>query len=266
MKVSKNFSLQEFVSALIFERYGEKALWFIDDRMIQTCQKLRDSLGIPLKANNWHCGGDRDDSGLRVEGMKNYSPTNQHAFGRAINISSKDMSIKEMKQHIFDNKHNYPHITEIKCNNSWLHIDFRNTKSNDFAKNFSLQEFLSTETWDKYGHRALGFMDDRIIESAQALRDNLDVPLTINNWAYGGDRYMSGLRTQEMSIYRPFSQHSFGRAVDIISPEITAEKMRKHILQNQDLYPHITTLEGNVTWLHMDCRNRTEEGIQVFLP
>ncbi len=134
------------------------------------------------------------------------------------------------------------------------------------SKNFSLQEFVSALIFDRYEEKALWFIDPRIIESAQALRDNLDVPLTINNWAYGGDRYMSGLRTQEMSIYRPFSQHSFGRAVDIISPEITAEKMRKHILQNQDLYPHITTLEGNVTWLHMDCRNRTEEGIQVFLP
>ncbi len=134
------------------------------------------------------------------------------------------------------------------------------------SKNFSLQEFVSPLIFEQYGEKALWFIDDRIVESAQALRDNLDVPLTINNCAYGGNRYMSGFRTQKMSIYRPFSQHSFGRAVDIISPEITAEKMRKHILQNQDLYPHITTLEGNVSWLHMDCRNRTEKGIQVFLP
>ena len=265
MKVSKNFSLQEFVSPPVFDRYQEKALWFVDDRMIQTCQKLRDNLNVPITSNNWYCGGDIDDSGLRVQGMPNYSSTSQHAFGRAVNIRSKDISVEELGHHIDQNKDSYPYITSIKRNASWLHIDFQNNKSN-FAKNFSSQEFLAKETWDKYGHKALGFIDDRIIESAQALRDNLDVPLTINNWAYGGDRYMSGLRTQEMSIYRPFSQHSFGRAVDIISPEITAEKMRKHILQNQDLYPHITTLEGNVTWLHMDCRNRTEEGIQVFLP
>lgn len=134
------------------------------------------------------------------------------------------------------------------------------------SKNFSLQEFISPIMYDRYGTKALWFIDQRIIESAQALRDNLNVALTINDWAYGGDRYMSGLRTSDMDIYRPFSQHSFGRAADIVSPEMSAEEMRNHILENEHLYPHITTLEGNVTWLHMDCRNRTEKGIQVFLP
>lgn len=134
------------------------------------------------------------------------------------------------------------------------------------SKNFTLQEFVSALVFEKYSEKALWFIDPRIIESTQSLRDNLGVPLTINNWFYGGNRYMSGLRTQEMSVYTPFSQHSFGRAVDIISSKITADEMRIHILENQNLYPHITTLEGNVTWLHMDCRNRTDEGIQVFLP
>jgi hypothetical protein len=134
------------------------------------------------------------------------------------------------------------------------------------SKNFNLKEFVSPIMYDRYGEKALWFIDPRIIESAQSLRDNLGLSLTINNWAYGGDRYMSGLRTSDMEIYRPFSQHSFGRAVDIISTEITGEEMRQHILSNQELYPHITTLEGDTSWLHMDCRNRTEEGIQVFLP
>ena len=134
------------------------------------------------------------------------------------------------------------------------------------SKNFSLQEFVSPIMFERYGKKALWFIDPRIIESAQSLRDNLGLSLTINNWAYGGDRWKSGLRTSDMEIYRPFSQHSFGRAVDIISPDITADEMRQHIISNQELYPHITTLEGDVSWLHMDCRNRVEEGIQVFLP
>jgi len=134
------------------------------------------------------------------------------------------------------------------------------------SNNFHLKEFVSPILYDKYGDKSLWFIDQRIIQSAQDLRDNLGVSLTINNWHYGGDRYMSGLRTSEMKIYRPFSQHSFGRAVDIVSDKITADEMREHILMNQEKYPHITTLEGNVSWLHMDCRNRSEEDIQVFLP
>lgn len=134
------------------------------------------------------------------------------------------------------------------------------------SNNFDLREFVSPILYEKYGDKSLWFIDQRIIQSAQDLRDNLGVSLTINNWHYGGDRYMSGLRTSEMKIYRQFSQHTFGRAVDIVSEKITADEMREHILTNQEKYPHITTLEGNVSWLHMDCRNRDEKNIQVFLP
>ena len=134
------------------------------------------------------------------------------------------------------------------------------------SDNFSLQEFVPKSVWDKYGAKAIWFIDPRIIESAQILRDELGVSLTINNWSYGGARYMSGLRIPDMNIYRPFSQHAFGRAVDIVSNKISAQEMREHILNNQALYPHITTIEGNVSWLHMDCRNRPEPEIQVFQP
>ena len=37
----------------------------------------------------------------------------------------------------------------------------------NITKNFILPEFISKETWDKYGHRALWFIDDRIIQTCQ---------------------------------------------------------------------------------------------------
>lgn len=130
--ITKNFILPEFISKETWDKYGHRALWFIDDRIIQTCQKLRDNLGIPLTINNWYYGGDRNESGLRVEGMKNYSSTSQHAFGRAVDIISKDMSAEEMRQHIYNKRHDYPHIKAIERNVSWLHIDCRYTNSNNF--------------------------------------------------------------------------------------------------------------------------------------
>jgi hypothetical protein len=131
-QVSKNFILPEFISKDIWDKYGYNALWFIDNRIIETCQKLRDNLGIPLTINDWYYGGSRHESGLRVDGMKNYSPTSQHTFGRAVDIISKDMTAQEMRQHIYDNKYEYPYIKAIERDVSWLHIDCRSTNSKNF--------------------------------------------------------------------------------------------------------------------------------------
>ncbi len=130
--LTKNFKLTEFISKETWDKYGHGALKYLDDRIIKTCQKLRDELGIPLTINNWHYGGNRHESGLRVEGMKNYSPTSQHTFGRAVDIISAHMSAEEMRQHIYNNRYNYPYIKAIERNVSWLHIDCRYTNSNNF--------------------------------------------------------------------------------------------------------------------------------------
>ena len=134
------------------------------------------------------------------------------------------------------------------------------------SKNFSLKEFVCEKTWEKYGEKALWFIDPRIISSAQTLRDILRVPLTINSWANGGNRQESGLRIPEHKNYNPKSQHTFGRAVDIITGAYTAESLRKHILENQFLYPHIKAMELKVDWLHIDCRNTNQEEILLFNP
>jgi hypothetical protein len=134
------------------------------------------------------------------------------------------------------------------------------------SKNFILQEFVSKEFYDKYSWSSLWFIDSRIIETCQKLRDNLEIPLTINNWYYGGDRQESGLRVPGMKNYSQYSQHSFGRAVDIISKQMSAEEMRKHIFSNPSQYPHIKAIERKVTWLHIDCRNTNSKAFMLFDP
>lgn len=132
IKVSKNFILPEFVSKTTWYIHGHKSLWFIDERIIETCQKLRDNLGIPLTINNWYYGGTREESGLRVPGMKNYTLTSQHSFGRAVDIVSDKMTAEEMREHIYKNADEYKHIKAIETNVTWLHIDCRNTATDDF--------------------------------------------------------------------------------------------------------------------------------------
>lgn len=134
------------------------------------------------------------------------------------------------------------------------------------TKNFYLQEFIPMDMYNEYGSRAAGVMDYRIILSAQALRDNLGIPLSINTWHSCGERYESGLRVMGMKNYRPLSQHTYGRAVDIVSNKMPAQEMREHILQNRDKYPYITRMENNVTWLHIDIKDTQQEDIILFNP
>lgn len=134
------------------------------------------------------------------------------------------------------------------------------------SKNFYLAEFVPIQYYNDYVDSTIGDIDYRVILTAQALRDNLGVPLTINNWHAEGPRNESGLRIAGMKNYRPRSQHSYGRAADIVSDKITAQEMRDHILKNRDLYPHIRRLEDKVSWLHFDLRETLTDDIVLFNP
>ena len=135
----------------------------------------------------------------------------------------------------------------------------------NISKNFILPEFISQEQWEKHGMKMQWAIDERIVQSVQALRDNLNVPLTINNWFWGGQRNESGFRVKGMKNYRPRSQHSYGRAVDVIS-SIPANEMRNHIFSNREKYPFITAIELDVGWLHIDCRFTNTNNIMTFRP
>ena len=83
-------------------------------------------------------------------------------------------------------------------------------------KYFKLTELVSRKIYEKRGDMAFGLFDDRLLETLDQLREQFG-PLTCNSWAAGGDRQYSGFRASSEPYYSPFSQHSFGRAVDLIS-------------------------------------------------
>lgn len=125
---------------------------------------------------------------------------------------------------------------------------------------FKVQEFVSPAIYKQRGSKSLELMDSRILETMDALRKNLNKPITINNWIWNGDRTQSGYRDVDFygsaSTYaNSLSQHKYGRAVDFLVKGMTAGEVRKHILTNIDKYPHITFLEIDINWVHIDCRN-----------
>lgn len=122
------------------------------------------------------------------------------------------------------------------------------------SKSYFLDEYLPKDLYLRYekNHQILiGLIDERLIKADQALRDKFG-SVIINNWYNGGDRNWSGLRTSDSPYYSPTSQHCFGRASDKLFT-VPSEEVRKFILQNWKNLG-ITCIEGNVSWVHTDCR------------
>lgn len=123
------------------------------------------------------------------------------------------------------------------------------------TNNFYLDEFIPKELYKSTPIWKLKLcIDSRLFIIAQTIRDHMG-PLTINNWATGGPREWSGVRTVDSPYYSMFSQHTYGRALDIISSEHTGEALRQHIRDNYDsIYRKlgVTRIEADTSWLHID--------------
>lgn len=125
------------------------------------------------------------------------------------------------------------------------------------SKNFQLREFVDPVTFQIRGNKAIELIDKRIVNVAQFLRDYFNAPVVINNYHEGGGHKESGLRTFLSKTGATYSQHKYGRAIDIKVQGWKAEDVRKEI---RKVWPELkelglTTIERDTpTWVHLDCR------------
>ena len=133
------------------------------------------------------------------------------------------------------------------------------------SKNFVIQEFVDSQTYNKFKNRSIWFIDNRIFNIVQYLRDTFG-SITINDWTFGNHNEWRGLRTIDSVYYNKYSQHSFGRAVDMIFKEVSADTVRNYILENEDKFREMGVggLEKNVSWVHLDLRNVLDDKIFLF--
>jgi hypothetical protein len=131
------------------------------------------------------------------------------------------------------------------------------------TKNFSDKEVLPREL---HGYRWEWFIDFRIVEVAQKLRDIFG-PITINN-----DRFnWSGYRTVDCGVGAQFSQHRFGRALDLKFANTTPEEVQKYIIEHESEFMDLglrrmENAAKTKTWLHIDCMHTGKEKIIIFNP
>ena len=91
-----------------------------------------------------------------------------------------------------------------------------------------------------------GLMDERILESADKLREIFG-PLLCNMRMLR----QCGFRTNGSLT----SQHRFGRGMDLHTSNYSYFEIRKYILEHPEMFPYITFLEADCNWLHLDVRN-----------
>jgi hypothetical protein len=135
---------------------------------------------------------------------------------------------------------------------------------------FATQELVPPSVYEALGESALLVMDDRILKTADTIRDFFKAPVIINDWIWNPDedrqRTLSGFRPCDTKLGAKYSQHKFGRAIDCLIPDLDIEDVREAILSNRDAFPYITAMELVVPWLHVDCRTSSRDDIILFKP
>jgi hypothetical protein len=126
-------------------------------------------------------------------------------------------------------------------------------------KYFALNEVVHPGAIQARGEQAWQLMDDRILRGADWLRE-LFGAITING-KFGEQRFNeSGLRDPFTTVGAKYSQHKFGRALDLKFHKVTVSEVYDYIIRNpQEARENgITTLEDirdtKGKWLHVDCR------------
>ena len=136
MKISENFDLQEFVPKEVYAKFGDASLQFIDKRIVDVVQLLRDLTGKAVTVNNWHTGGKYNESGYRVPDTKTGAFYSQHKSGRAADVKVAGMTPKEVVALILKNKKSFMDLGLTTIENTdatptWTHLDCRWTGLSD---------------------------------------------------------------------------------------------------------------------------------------
>lgn len=132
------------------------------------------------------------------------------------------------------------------------------------CKYFGIKELVSKKVFEDRGDKAWALLDERALKTIDALRDRFG-STTVNDWPWGGANQYRGFREGDCSVGAQYSQHKFGRAFDCIFRDISAEAVRRYILENPEEFPFISSIEMGVSWLHFDVRNHGP-AILTFTP
>jgi hypothetical protein len=125
------FGLEELVCKHVYDKFGDIAWMFLDERALVVLDWIRRSLGKPILINNWANDGMYDERGLRcnlcpiVRNKTNNDKVymSAHVLGRAYDFDVDEWSAGEVRVWIAANKNNIPYNIRLENNVDWVHLD-----------------------------------------------------------------------------------------------------------------------------------------------
>lgn len=132
MLVCPNIIIKELVCNHVYKVYGDEAIKFIDPKLIETINIIRNKIiQAPIIINN---GSTYTQRGLRCnccssvveKTSNNITYLSAHIFGKAIDFHCPSITIREIHKIIKKNQDLLPYnirIESIKSAPTWVHID-----------------------------------------------------------------------------------------------------------------------------------------------
>ncbi len=137
----------------------------------------------------------------------------------------------------------------------------------EVKKYFQIQELVSEAVYKKHGETAWFIFQTEILVCLLLIRVGTGQPITINTWHKGGRFDERGYRdnlseivaskTDNDQLYT--SGHVLGIALDFTVKGMTANAVRKWIVENKDMFPCKIRLERKyrgefISWVHIDTK------------
>lgn len=137
---------------------------------------------------------------------------------------------------------------------------------------FDIRELTCPHVYDKFREYAWNFFDPRLLDTLLVIREKIGKPIYVNNWDMGGNFTQRGFRCNICPLVKEktaleklyITAHNQGMGVDFDVKGMSAEEVRKWIVDNKIFLPHPIRLESDVNWVHLDVRTDGMQAVTFF--
>lgn len=139
-QVKRFFGIKELVCKHVYDRWGEDAWQFIDDRLLEVLYIIRLYLDKPIIVNNWAKGGSYSQRGLRcnvcalVREKSNLEKVyiSAHLQGKGVDFHVPGLTSEQVRDFIVGIKRQLPYPIRIELDTEgWVHVDIRNSSTTE---------------------------------------------------------------------------------------------------------------------------------------
>lgn len=130
------FSIQELVSPVVYNKWGQQAWMFFDEEILRELDYIREQLGAPIIINNWHKGGSLKQCGLRsnmdeipkTKTLKNNLYLSAHCMSKGFDLHNGFGNHRKLYDLIYEliKKKKLKHFKRLENFNNtlvWVHVD-----------------------------------------------------------------------------------------------------------------------------------------------